>query len=56
MDTALRIVIYGTRGYDRQSLSAANTAHGFDLHFIDRVVGKVGDRLPRGRRVRERCR
>ncbi len=31
----MRIAVYGTKSYDRQFLTAANAAHGFDLLFLD---------------------
>lgn len=43
-----RIAIYGTRGYDRQFLGAANAAHGFDLQFIDAPLTALTAKLAAG--------
>lgn len=46
-----RIAIYGTRGYDRQFLTAANVAHGFDLQFIEAPLTVLTARLAAGHQV-----
>ncbi len=51
MNAATRIAIYGTRAYDRQSLEAANDAHGFDLTFIEAPLTALSAKLATGCRV-----
>lgn len=44
----MRIVVYGTRSYDRTFLSAANELHGFDIQFIDAPLTLATVRLAEG--------
>nr|WP_043604207.1 2-hydroxyacid dehydrogenase [Novosphingobium sp. Rr 2-17] len=45
------IAIYGTRMYDRQSLSTANAAHGFSLQFIEAPLTALSAKLAAGCQV-----
>ncbi|PNU03111.1 2-hydroxyacid dehydrogenase [Novosphingobium guangzhouense] len=44
----MRIVVYGTRSYDRTFLGAANALHGFELQFIDAPLTLSTVRLAEG--------
>ncbi|BBE00224.1 2-hydroxyacid dehydrogenase (plasmid) [Novosphingobium sp. BL-8A] len=44
----MRIAIFGTRKYDRQFLTQANAAYGFDLDFLDVALSPTSAQLARG--------
>lgn len=51
MNPDTRIAVYGTRSYDREFLSAANAAYGFDLQFIEAPLTTLTARLALGHQV-----
>ncbi|WP_439534924.1 2-hydroxyacid dehydrogenase, partial [Polymorphobacter sp.] len=46
-----RIAVFGTKAYDRQFLSAANAAHGFEIQFIEAPLTPATARLAAGHEV-----
>ncbi len=44
----MRLTIFSTHSYDRDSLLRANQAHGFDLHFVDMALDAASASEARG--------